>query len=149
MKKFTRQTIAVGILLLTTAGLARANGNEDNSRACSASTLHGQYAFTASGFDIVGGVAQPKAIVELIRFNGDGTLVVPAATHSINGVVARSPANGTGTYVVAPDCTGTLAFGPPGPTFDVFLAPDGSEVDMIQTSPGSPVLQGTAVRRGR
>jgi hypothetical protein len=149
MKKFTRQMIAVGILALSAAGLARANGNDDNGHACSVSTLRGQYVFTASGFDIVGGIAQPKAIVELIRFNGDGTLTVPAATHSINGVVARSPANGTGTYVVGPDCTGTLAFGPPGPTFDLFLAPDGSEVDMIQTGPGTPVLQGTVARLGR
>jgi hypothetical protein len=31
---------------------------------------------------IVGGVQQPKAIVEVIAFNGDGTLDVPAATVS-------------------------------------------------------------------
>ena len=62
---------------------------------------------------------------------------------------ARSPANGNGTYTVGPDCTGTLAFGPPGPTFDLFFAPDGSEVDMIQTGPGTPVLQGTVARLAR
>ena len=40
----------------------------------------GLYVFTASGFNIVGGVAQPKVIVESIRFDGHGNLTVPAAT---------------------------------------------------------------------
>ena len=50
------------------------------------STLDGLYVFTAPGFNIVAGVPQPKAIVELIDFHGDGELTVPAATVSINGV---------------------------------------------------------------
>jgi hypothetical protein len=158
MKKLTKQTVALGILALSVAGLAQANGNDSNDgndgndgngHGCNVATLRGLYVFTASGFNVVGGVAQPKAIIELIRFNGDGTLTVPASTHSVNGVVARSPANGPGTYAVAPDCTGTLVFGPPGPTFDVFLAPDGSELDMIQTGPDTPVFQGTVLRLGR
>lgn len=149
MKRMTKQQTAVAILALGCVGLASADDEGDHGRGCSVSTLRGQYVFTASGFNIVGGVAQPKAIVELIRFNGDGTLTVPAATVSINGTVTRSPANGPGTYTVGTDCTGTLAFGPPGPTFDIFLAPNGSEVEMIQTGPGMPVFQGTVVRLSR
>jgi hypothetical protein len=148
MKKMTKQQTAVAILALGCVGLASADDEGDHGRGCSVSTLRGQYVFTASGFNIVGGVAQPKAIVELIRFNGDGTLFVPAATVSINGTVTRSPP-GPGSYIVGTDCTGTLAFGPPGPTFDIFLAPNGSEVEMIQTGPGMPVFQGTVVRLSR
>ena len=36
------------------------------------------------------GVAQPKAIVEGIDFNGDGTLTSPFSTVSINGVILRT-----------------------------------------------------------
>ena len=117
---------------------------------CSDRTLHGLYAFSASGFNIVAGVAVPKAVVELIRFNGDGTLTVPAATRSVNGVIARSPANGVGTYTLAADCTGSITFGPPGPTFDAFVAPWGARIRMIQitdpTPQAGPVLEGTVER---
>lgn len=60
-------------------------------------------------------VPQPKAIVEVISFNGDGTLTVPGVTASINGVILQPPP-GTGEYTVAADCTGTITFhgAPPG-----------------------------------
>jgi hypothetical protein len=57
-----------------------------------------------------------------------------------------------GSYSVTPECTGTLAFGPPGPTFDIFVSPQGDELIMQQTSQpvaASFVMQGTAVRYGR
>jgi len=53
-------------------------------------TLRGTYVFSASGFTIVAGVAQSKAILGVIDFNGDGTLSVPSALRSVNGVIARS-----------------------------------------------------------
>jgi hypothetical protein len=56
---------------------------------CRLHTLRGSYVFAATGYDIVGGVAQPKAIVEAIDFHGDGTLSVPAVTVSVNG--AKGP----------------------------------------------------------
>src|SRR6266496_5892022 len=62
-----------------TSGTARA---DDTGQTCGLETLHGSYVFTAHGFNIVNGVAQPKAIVEGIDFNGDGTLSVPFATVS-------------------------------------------------------------------
>ena len=91
------------------------------------------------------------AIIELISLNGDGTLTVPAATASINGTIFRSPPNGPGSYTVGPDCTGSLMFGPPGPAFpfDLFVAFKESAAYMIQTAPGSPVVQGTAERVSR
>ena len=49
--------------------------------------------FTATGFNIVAGVAQPKAIIEVIEFNGDGTLSVGPVTVSVNGAIVR-PAPG-------------------------------------------------------
>ena len=63
---------------------------EAERRMCTERTLRGSYVFSASGFNIVGGVQQPKAIVEVIVFHGDGTLDVPAATVSLNGAIIRS-----------------------------------------------------------
>ena len=133
-------------MAIAMSGVVHANGNDDHARGCSDATLRGLYVFNAYGFNIVAGVAQPKAIVEFIRFNGDGTLTVPAATASINGVIIRSAPDGPGSYSA---CTGRSR-SPPGPTFDLFVAPRGSEVHMSQTGGAVPgVLQGTAERLSR
>ena len=97
-------------MAIAMAGVVHANGNDDHARGCSDATLRGLYVFNAYGFNIVAGVAQPKAIVEFIRFNGDGTLTVPAATASINGVIIRSAPDGPGSYSA---CTGRSR-SPPG-----------------------------------
>jgi len=150
MNKQSKHTVLAAALGLTlvVSGAALANGDDD-AKECSNASLRGLYLFSASGFNIVGGTPQPKSVVEYIRFNGDGTLTVPAATVSINGVITRSPPGGTGTYTVLSDCTGTLQFGPPGPAFDLFTSPKGGDVVMIQTGPGAPVMQGTADRLSR
>jgi hypothetical protein len=112
---------------------------------CGVDTLRGTYVFTAAGFNIVAGVAQPKAIVEVIEFNGDGTLSVSAATLSVNGVIVRPPSS-IGTYTIENDCSGAILFG--GPTFDIFISWGADEIWMIQTNPNS-VFQGTATRTSR
>ncbi len=123
-----------------TQGRARAQGQAQ--RPCSLHTLRGSYIFTATGYTIVAGVAQPKAIVEAIDFHGDGTLLVPAATVSLNGVIARSA--GVGLYTVDDGCRGTVTF-TPGPSFDIFADHTGQQAWMIQTNPTN-VLQGTVTR---
>jgi hypothetical protein len=114
-------------------------------RACTERTLRGSYVFSASGFNIVGGVQQPKAIVEVIVFNGDGTLDVPAATVSLNGMIIRS-LHSVGTYTVEDNCSGTITFN--GPTYDIFLSKDGDDISMIQTN-ANTVFQGLATRTSR
>jgi hypothetical protein len=156
MKKFP-QTLTMAAVAVAMSGVALAHGNGEHGRPCSDATLQGLYVFSASGYSIVAGVAQPRAVVEFIRFNGDGTLSNPAVTVSVNGTITRGggplPA---GTYSIGPDCTGSLAFGPPGPTFDLYAAPSGSEVHMIFTGGPVPglgvvpgVLQGIADRVSR
>jgi hypothetical protein len=113
--------------------------------ACTERSLRGSYVFSASGFNIVGGVQQPKAIVEVIVFYGDGTLDVPAATVSLNGVIIRS-LHSVGTYTVEDNCSGTVTFN--GPTYDIFLSNDGDDISMIQTNPNT-VFQGLATRTSR
>ena len=118
---------------------------EGERRTCTERTLRGSYVFSASGFNIVGGVQQPKAIVEVIVFHGDGTLDVAAATVSLNGAIIRSLPS-SGTYTVEDNCLGTITFN--GPTYDMFLSKDGDDISMIQTNTGT-VFQGLATRTSR
>jgi hypothetical protein len=140
MKRLTRQSLVAAAM---SRGCVRRRLADND---CTLKTLRGSYVFAAKGYNIgAGGVAQPKAIIEVINFNGDGTLSVPAATRSVNGVVARTPPGGTGSYTVDAACTGTITFA--GPLFDIFISPNGEKLWMIQTNAGT-VFQGTAVRVG-
>jgi hypothetical protein len=129
-----------------TSGVARPDSGMHD---CSAQTLRGSYLFATHGFNIVGGVAVPKAIVEGIDFNGDGTLVATFVTVSINGTIIR--ASGTlGTYTVQASCQGTLTFAD-GNSFDTFVEPTGKQLWMIQTVAAIPpgataVFEGMATR---
>ena len=117
---------------------------------CGLTSLNGTYAFATHGYNVVSGVPVPKAIVETIQFNGDGTLVAPFATISINGTIIHN-SGATGTYTVDADCTGTIAF-VPGPSFDFVIGRGGNQLWMIQTvdpSGAAPVFEGTATKIGR
>jgi len=115
---------------------------------CTSATLKGTYIFEASGYNIVNSVPQPKAVVEYLSFAGDGTLS-SVATAVVNGSVVGGDFNqGTGTYTVNSDCTGTLTFDGSGFTFDLYLAPQGASFHMIETV-ASTVLAGRATRVGR
>jgi len=144
MNKLTKQAMVGIAIALGVSGVSLA---DEAKKGCTLDTLDGLYIFTASGYNIVAGVAQPKAIAEVIRFNGDGTLTVPAATRSVNGAVARSAPGGTGSYTVDAGCTGTLAF-TNGPSFDLFIPLKGDELWMIQTDPNT-VFQGNVVKVSR
>ncbi len=152
MKTITDTLISAGaaISLLAVAILFGMSGTalaDDGSHVCGPQTLNGSYVFATHGFNIVGGVAQPKAIVEGIDFNGDGTLVSPFATVSINGTIIRSSGS-VGSYTVQADCTGTLTF-TGGPSFDIFVEPRGKQLWMIQTGPPAAppaVFEGTVVK---
>jgi hypothetical protein len=154
MKQYIGRLVVAAAMVLAVSGVARAHDDDDDVKPCRLSTLHGLYVFTASGFNIVGAAAQPKAIVELVDFNGHGTATGEKTTVSVNGMIRNS--SGTpGTYTLDPDCTGHLKFmdGGPNPQFDLFVAFQGSQIQMIQTFQeafaGLPVFQGTAERVSR
>jgi hypothetical protein len=129
-------------LTLGIAGVAPAEGPK-----CTLAFLDGFYVFTANGFAIVGDVAQPVAIVEQIRFNGDGTADVPGGRVSVNGSVF--PTVSTGTYTISTltspnkGCEGSLTF--PGVNLYMFIPPDVRDIQLIRTDPNT-VFQGTATK---
>jgi len=144
MRKFRKYVLAAAAMALVASGAALAH---DGAKECSLETLRGHYVFSVTGYNIVAGVAQPKAILEFIDLNGDGSLTVPAATHSVNGVFGVSPPGGTGMYTLDATCTGTLAFDE-GPSFYILADPHSDDYYMIQSNPNT-VMQGTVVRLSR
>ncbi len=118
------------------------------AQVCGPQMLQGTYALTAQGFNIVSGMAQPKAIIEGISFNGDGTLTVPFGTVSLNGLIIHIPAGGGGTYTLNSDCSGTLTFTSGPVNFDIVVQANGKEIAMIQTD-SNTVFAGTAKRVSR
>lgn len=142
----TIQLIRPMVAMVLACGISSVAVAGDDGLPCAVQTLRGRYVFSATGFTInASGAALPKAIVEVIDFNGDGTLSVPAATRSVNGVVARS-LPGTGSYTVTDDCQGTITFD--GPAFDIFISPRGDRLWLIQTNPNN-VFEGSATRTSR
>ena len=64
MKTLTWHVFVCAAMVLGACGLARA---DERDNGCTLRTLRGTYVFSATGFNIVAGVAQPKAIVEVIH----------------------------------------------------------------------------------
>ena len=121
---------------------------EEEHTSCTTATLNGSYIFEASGFTGLPAGWTPKAVVEYLRLNGDGTLSA-VSTASVGGnIVGGELHNASGTYTVNQDCTGTLSFHPNGPHFNIFIAPRGTTFHMIQTDP-SNVLAGESRRVSR
>src|SRR5262245_16638539 len=149
--KTTRSNIktqlAVSIALSLAAGLASTTALADGRHECSLKTLRGEYRFHADGYTIVNGVAQPKAIIETLVFDGEGNVTTPAVSVSLNGSIMQPPQGAPGTYTVDADCTGTITF-VTGQSFDLQIYPSGNHMNLLQTNPNS-VMQGTAARVSR
>jgi hypothetical protein len=143
--------LAGATLALCTPGFAHASLG-----SCSDASLRGRYVFTASGFTRApasppGTPWVPKAILEVLQFNGDGTVLTPAVTAANPfgdlGSIMQPPGGAPGEYTVNPDCTGTVHFlDPNNVTFTIHVEAFGGIVRMIQTNPSNNVFEGTARR---
>jgi hypothetical protein len=124
----TNIAVLLGFCLLNFGNVASAG-----DRSCDVSTLHGSYGFTESG-PIVG--FGSYAAVGTLTSDGKGNFI-GAFTESFNGAIAYATL--TGTYQVAPDCTGTAtlhdSFGRTGTRAFVILA-DAAEINYLFTDPG-------------
>jgi hypothetical protein len=139
--------LVAGVMIFGSAGSV---GAQTPFGTCGLNSVAGTYAFATHGYNVVSGAPVPKAIVETLQFNGDGTLIAPFATISINGTIIHN-SGATGTYTVASDCTGTITF-VPGPSFDFVIGRGGNQLWLIQTvdpSGAAPVFEGTAIKVAR
>jgi hypothetical protein len=136
-------TMAVG-----TSATARP---EPDPHGCNAGMLRGSYLWTFDAYENLNGNFVPVAVMQGLRFNGDGTTLNTFGTVNIGGTVIFDVTGAVGTYTVAPDCTGTLSPAPGiSPTFNIYVGPGAQQVWTIQSAPdggGTPGLsRGTAVR---
>jgi hypothetical protein len=143
--RFLRRTIRVALAagLLAIAGLSLsgtlAASNDDGPRECTLATLKGRYlfAFSATLLPPAFGVTQPTPsnAAGFNILNGDGT-GTDTVTLTIGGHIALQNVVVPTSYVVNADCTGTLTvLVPNGPSFDLFIAPDGEQFASIATGP--------------
>lgn len=116
---------------------------------CSVGMLRGLYLWTFDGFENFGGNFVPKAVMQGLRFNGDGTTFNPFGTVNIGGTFTFDAGGYSGTYTVAADCTGTLSPAPGiAPTFNTYVGLGAQQVWTLETSPnpaGIGLSVGTAV----
>ena len=122
-------------------------------RGCTPALLDGLYVFTATGFSVptAPGPALPQAIVELIRFKGDGTASTPGVDLSLNGTIIVLLPGDSGTYTVADlvpkddACVGNVTFSGSGASLNFVVSRNADTIWLIQRNPNT-VLQGTATK---
>jgi hypothetical protein len=137
---------AIGVAVLVSVGLLTVlqgfAAEKDGSPKCTLATLKGRYLFSAPAvvFPPVFGVTETSvgnaAGIHVFDGRGGGNDYV---TLTLNGVVVPVPSPNELSYTLNPDCTGTYAVLPqpgPGPTFDIFVSPDGDEMTAINTNAG-------------
>jgi len=155
--RFLRRTIQVALAagLVAIAGLslsgtlAASNDDGPRERGCTLATLKGRYlfAFSATLLPPAFGVTQPTPsnAAGFNVLNGDGT-GTDTVTLTIAGHVVLQNVVVPTSYAVNADCTGTYTvLVPNGPSFDLFIAPDGDQFASIATGPpgngGSGIIQ--------
>jgi hypothetical protein len=136
MNKARKARLALASALATLCLSAPLMAQAKND-GCRAERLKGDYVFSATGYTRANLEAPwvPKAIVELLDFNGDGTLTTPSVTlanpFGNTGLIVDRVGN-PGTYTINEDCTGWLQFAD-GNVFRIYMAPRGDEFWLIQT----------------
>jgi hypothetical protein len=115
---------------------------KEHEPKCTQKTLKGRYLF--------GGIATllPPAVPEQTLlavagyhiFNGDGT-GTDVVTTTLNGEIDRENFETSISYTVNENCTGTYTVSD-GPSFGLFISPDGEELIVIGTTPGFVLVQG-------
>jgi len=117
-------------------GTSATAGPAPDAQVCSVGMLRGLYLWTFDGYANFGGNLVPKAVMQGLRFNGDGTTFNPFGTVNIGGTIIIDATGGVGTYTVAPDCTGTLSI-TDGPSFNIYVGPGAQQIWTTQVAGGA------------
>jgi hypothetical protein len=133
--------IALAAALATIVGLSLpgtvAAASDESHRGCTLGTLKGRYLFAASGVLLppAFGVTQPTQAADagFHIFNGDGTGTDTVTLRIGVNIVLQNLVTPF-VYTINEDCTGSYTV-PNGPSFDLFIAPDGEEFASIATAP--------------
>jgi hypothetical protein len=148
-------TCALGCLVAAIAVGTSATGGQapdsasagqapDNVQPCSVHRLRGVYVWAWDGYANFGGNLVPKAVLQGLRFNGDGTTYNTFGTVNIGGTTIIDGTGAVGTYTVAADCTGTLSI-TGGPSFNMYVGPDAEQLWITQVAGGNGTGPGLGV----
>jgi len=149
-RKASALSVGVATLVLALGGMSSTavaqakSGENDSKPTCTLETLKGRYLFAWSGAVLppAFGATEPTAggSAGYHIFNGDGT-GTDTVTVRIATQIALEKAVVPITYTVNPDCTGTYTVNiPGGPSFDLFIAPNGDEIATFATAPAGNQL---------
>jgi hypothetical protein len=132
---------ATGIGVLISVGLLTVEQGytkeKEHATTCSLATLKGRYLWATSGMIFPPVVTQPVVFARAGYriFNGDGTGTVISTTGE-NGVIVLADSQSDLIYTVNEDCTGTYTVLSSGATAEIFVAPNGEEIVVIETANG-------------
>ena len=155
LRRTIRVALAAGLVAiagLSFSGTLRAS-NDDGPRGCTVATLEGRYlfAFSTTILPPAFGVTQPTQsnAAGFNILNGDGT-GTDTVTLTIGGHTALENTVVPTSYTVNADCTGAYTvLVPNGPSFDIFIAPDGEDFASIATGPSGNTGSGISRRVSR
>jgi hypothetical protein len=135
---FMNQRPALASAVLTLVFMLGLAPKAHAQQQCSNASLRGGYGFHAFATIVPAGT--PRAVIAVFTFDGRGNYA-GTVTLNDNGSIIQFP--DTGTYVVNPDCTGTL-FPNSGGRSQVVVVDGGNEFYQIRIEPSSIVLYATA-----
>jgi hypothetical protein len=154
MKRAGPLAIKIGLMICVGIGAVEQGYADENDGAtrCTVKTLKGRYLFAGSGtlFPPAFGVTETSvdSAAGYPIFNGDGT-GQDYVTFTVNGVDQHVPSPDPLTYTLNSDCTGTYTVLNGGPSFDIFVSPNGEELAVIATGPpGNALAEGPNTRVG-
>ena len=132
--------MAIGIGIFISGGLLTVEPRyaEGKEQMCTVKTLKGRYLFALNSTLLppAFGVTEPtpSSAAGFHVFNGDGT-GTDVITGRVGGQIVLENVVSPISYSVNADCTGSLTV-VGGPTFGLFIAPDGESLASITTDPG-------------
>ena len=131
---------ALGIGMFIIVGLLTVEPGyaEEKEQKCTVKTLKGRYLFALHGTLLppAFGVTEPTEsdAAGFHVFNGDGT-GTDIVTFRLGGVTVLENSVAPISYTVNSDCTGSYTVLNGGPSFGLFIAPDGESIAAISTAP--------------
>jgi hypothetical protein len=140
MKRIGLKVFSIGVLASVGLVTMQQGFADDGAPKCTQATLKGRYLFAAPAviFPPAFGVTEESVgnAAGFHIFNGDGT-GKDYVTFTLNGINQHVPSPTPFFYTLNSDCTGSYKIGPPGPTFDIFVSPNGEEMTATNTDKGS------------
>jgi hypothetical protein len=150
------KSVALVVVFVGLAAIGSGNASplpDEENRVCTNATLHGTYQWSITGYIQTttqngGNIGDFAPIVEASYavFNGHGTITKLVSTDNFSSGGSFA-VTGTGTYIVNPDCSGSLTFNTSVGTINRHLEIlDGETVDFVHTDAGL-IIAGTMKKR--